>query len=474
MSSAFDVAVIGGGTAGLYAAQTATARGRRVALIERHRLGGECTWNGCVPSKALIAAARVAHTARAGELFGVDVDRVRVDFPKVMARVRAVVHSIASYEDADHLSAAGISVIRGDARFVAPTDLRVGDDRVSAERFVIATGSRPSLPNIPGLRDTPHLTSDNVFDLNVLPQHLVVVGGGAIGLELAQAFRRLGSDVTVIDALDRLLPREDQDVARCIRDALDGENITIRLGTTPLAAEGVAGSVRLTFETGAPVEGDALLVATGRRPRVESLGLDAAGVRVGRAGVAVDRRLVTSAPAVYAAGDVTGKYPFTHMAAYQGRIAGENAAGGRQRADYRVVPWVFFTDPEVAHVGLTELEARASHRGVEVATLPYTAVDRAVIEGQVGGMVKLVTSERPVVGRLGGGRVLGAHLVGPGAGELIHEVAVAMRSNSFAGRLAQTIHAYPSMSLAVQQAAAQLFPRYRAIAGDRRTDLVAP
>ena len=406
--------------------------------------------------------------------YGVDIDAVHVDFPRVMARVRAVVHSIAAYEDANHLTAAGITVLRGDARFVGPTELRIEDDRINAERFVIATGSRPAIPSIAGLRDAPHLTSDTVFDLDVLPQHLIVLGGGAIGLELAQAFRRLGSDVTVIDALDRLLPREDQDVAQCIHRALDAESIAVRLGTPPLAAEGGAGSVRLTFESGPAVEGDTLLVATGRRPRVEGLGLDAAGVRVDRSGVVVDDRLATSAPSVYAAGDVTGKYPFTHIAAYQGRIAGENAAGGRQQADYRVVPWVYFTDPEVAHVGLTEDEARRSERGVEVATLPYTAVDRAVIEGDVDGMVKLVTSGRAVVGRLGGGRLIGAHLVGPGAGELIHEVAVAMRSDSFAGRLAQTIHAYPSMSLAVQQAAAQLFPRYRAIAGDPRTDLISP
>ena len=474
MSSAFDVAVIGGGTAGLYAAQTATARGKRVVLIERHRLGGECTWNGCVPSKALIAAARVAHVARSGGRFGVDADGLRVDFLRVMARVHAVVDRIASYEDAGHLTAAGIDVLRGDARFVGPNDLRIADDNVVAERFVIATGSSPSFPRLPGLVDTPHLTSDTVFDLEVLPEHLLVLGCGAIGLELAQAFRRLGSAVTVIDAEDRLLPREDQDVGRCIHRALGAEGIAIRLGRAPVAAEGGAGSVRLAFESEPPIEGDALLVATGRRPRVEGLGLDVAGVRVARTGVVVDDRLATSAPSVYAAGDVTGKYPFTHMAAYQGRIAGENAAGGRQQTDYRVVPWVYFTDPEVAHLGLTEDEARRSHRGVEVATLPYTAVDRAVIEGDVDGMVKLVTSGRPVVGRLGGGRLLGAHLVGPGAGELIHEVAVAMRSDSFAGRLAQTIHAYPSMSLAVQQAAAQLFPRYRAIAGDPRTDLVVP
>ncbi|HEY2702761.1 MAG TPA: FAD-dependent oxidoreductase [Candidatus Dormibacteraeota bacterium] len=473
--SGFDVAVIGGGSAGLSAAAVVAASGRRVVLVEAARLGGECTWNGCVPSKSLIEAARHAHAIGRAPRFGIEATGVTVDFPRVMARVRDTIARIAGYEDAAHLETAGITVRSGRATLAAPADLRVDGEPVAAGRIVLCTGSRPAIPPVPGLDSVPYLTNETLFELTEQPRHLLVIGAGSIGLEMAQAFRRLGSEVTVVDVLDRLLPREDPDIARLAGDALAAEGVRIRLGVRVEAASFEEGIHRLTLRLGAEelsLEGDALLVATGRRPAVEGLGLLAAGVRVEGRGIVVDDRMRTSVPGILAAGDVTGLYPFTHAAAYQGRIAAGTALGERRRADYRVMPWVTFTDPEIAHLGLTEPEARRLHGDdVTVAVLPLTAVDRAVIQGEVRGLVKVITGGRPVVGHLGGGSLLGAHLIGPGAGELVHEFAVAMQTGAFPGRLAQTIHAYPTMALAVQQAAAQLFPAGRAVAGDLREGL---
>jgi pyruvate/2-oxoglutarate dehydrogenase complex dihydrolipoamide dehydrogenase (E3) component len=472
-----DVAVVGGGSAGLGAAQVVAASGRRVVLVESARLGGECTWNGCVPSKSLIEAARHAHAIARAPRFGIDATGVTVDFPRVMARVRETIRRIAAYEDAAHLETAGITVRSGRATLAGPAELRVDGEPVAAGRIVLCTGSRPAVPPVPGLDAVPYLTNETLFELTEQPRHLLVIGAGPIGLEMAQAFRRLGSEVSVVDVLDSLLPREDPDIARLAGEALATEGVRIRLGVRVEAAEYDRGTHRLRLRRGAEqlsLEGDALLVATGRRPNVDGLGLEAAGVRVERRGIAVDDRMRTNVPGILAAGDVTGLYPFTHAAAYQGRIAAATALGERRRADYRVVPWVTFTDPEIAHLGLTEPEARRQHGDdVTVAHLPLTAVDRAVIQGEVRGMVKVITHGRPVIGHLGGGALLGAHLIGPGAGELVHELAVAMQTGAFAGRLAQTIHAYPTMALAVQQAAAQLFPLGRATAGDLREELAA-
>jgi pyruvate/2-oxoglutarate dehydrogenase complex dihydrolipoamide dehydrogenase (E3) component len=477
MSEGFEVAVIGGGTAGLGAAQVTAAAGHRVLLVEAGRLGGECTWNGCVPSKSLIEAARHAHAIARAESFGIRAGEVAVDFPRVMARVHETIERIARYEDASHLAAAGVTVRSGRATLAGPSDLRVDGEPVAARRVILCTGSRPAIPPVPGLDQVPYLTNETVFDLTTRPRHLLVIGAGPIGLELAQAFRRLGSEVSVVDVVDSLLPREDPDIARIAGDLLADEGVRIRLGVTVEAAEFEGGTHRLRLRREAEqliLEGDALLVATGRRPNVEGLGLEAARVRVERRGIAVDERMRTSTLGILAAGDVTGILPFTHAASYQGRIAAATAIGQRRRADYRVVPWVTFTDPEIAHLGLTEPEARRQHGDdITVARLPYTAVDRAVIQGEVRGLIKVITHGRPVLGNLGGGEVLGAHLIGPGAGDLVHEFAVAMQARAFAGRLAQTIHAYPTMALGVQQAAAQLFPQGRATAGDLREELAA-
>jgi pyruvate/2-oxoglutarate dehydrogenase complex dihydrolipoamide dehydrogenase (E3) component len=476
VSDAFDLAVIGGGTAGLAAAQTAAQLQRRVLMISEGPLGGECTWNGCVPSKALIEAASVHHSATNAARFGIRVADVRVDFPAVMERVHDVVEQIARYEDEGHLAAAGVVVRRGRAAFVDARTLQVGDGRFTAARVVVCTGSRPAIPAIEGVDDVPYLTNETVFELHVQPRRLLVLGAGAVGLELAQAFVRLGTEVDVIEAATSFLPHEDPDIAALMREILESDGIRLHLGAQPLRAARNGSDIELTVRDGGgerALRGDQLLVATGRTPNVDGLGLDRVGVRVEEQGIAVDSHLRTSVSGIFAAGDVTGTLPFTHVAAYQGRLAAHNALGRQQAASYRVIPWVIFTEPEIAHVGLTEPEARRAHGdAVHVATLPFTAVDRALITQRPRGLIKVITSGRPLLGHAGGGTILGAHIAGPGAGELIHEFVIGMQVRAFAGRLAQAVHAYPSMSVGVQQAVARLFAGGRAASGELREDLL--
>jgi pyruvate/2-oxoglutarate dehydrogenase complex dihydrolipoamide dehydrogenase (E3) component len=476
VSDAFDLAVIGGGTAGLVAAQTAAAGKRRVLLISEGPLGGECTWNGCVPSKALIEAASVRHTAADAQRFGIHFGDVRVDFAAVMDHVGDIIDQIARYEDEGHLEAAGIVVRRGRASLLDATTLQVGEDRYSADRVVICTGSRPAIPAIDRLDTVPFLTNETIFALREQPRRLVVLGAGAVGLELAQAFARLGTAVDVIDVAPVFLPHEDPDIAALMRRVLESEGIRFHLGAKPLRVTRVASGVEVTVgDAGGEraVAGDQLLVATGRAANVENLGLERAGVSVGERGIVIDTHLRTSVSGIFAAGDVTGTLPFTHVAAYQGRLAAHNAFERQQAASYRVIPWVLFTDPEIAHVGLTEPEARRAHGdSVRVAKLPFAAVDRAVITRRPRGLIKVIAGGRPLLGHAGGGTILGAHIAGPGAGELIHEFVVGMQVRAFSGRLAQAIHAYPTMSVGVQQAVARLFESGRATAGPLREDLL--
>ena len=476
MSVAFDLAVIGGGTAGIVAAQTAAAQHKRVLLISEGPLGGECTWNGCVPSKALIEAAAVYRSAATAGRFGVRVGTLSVDFAAVMKRVHDVIDDIARYEDAAHLEAAGIVVRRAHAMFVDARTFQVGDERFTAERVVVCTGSRPDIPAIAGLGDVPYLTNETIFALREQPRHLLVLGAGAVGLELAQAFARLGTEVDVFDAASVFLPREDPDIAAVARGILESDGVRLHLGAQGIRVEHAAGGITVTVRDPGgehPVSGDQLLVATGRRANVEGLGLDTIGVRVEQRGIVVDSRLRTSVANVFAAGDVTGTLPFTHVAAYQGRLAAGNAIGRQHAASYGVVPWVIFTEPEIAHVGLTEPEARRKHGdAVRAVSLPFTAVDRAVIAGNPRGLIKVITATKPLVGHAGGGSIVGAHIIGPGAGELIHEFVIGMQVNAFSGRLAQAIHAYPAMSVGVQQSVALLFEAARATAGPLREDLL--
>ncbi|MGI8412720.1 MAG: dihydrolipoyl dehydrogenase family protein [Solirubrobacteraceae bacterium] len=464
----FDVVCIGGGTAGMTAARIARGRGRSVALIESEAgLGGDCTYWGCVPSKTLISIAGLA--AQNQRHAGLGFVAAPPDFARVMAHQRGIVAAAAHRERAQLFERDGISVISGPARLESAQVVRVGERVLGAGRVVIATGTDPVLPPIPGLEQTPHLTNRTIFALTQLPERLLVLGGGPIGLELGQAMARLGSQVTILEAADTLLTNDEPDAGRVLEDALRGEGIDVQLGATTdrVRARGEEVSVSVTSgDQQRELVADALLVAVGRAPRTSGLNLEALGVKTDARGfIEVDRRMRASQTHLYAAGDVTGGLQFTHVAAYEGQIAGANASGGRKKASYRVIPWVTFTDPEVAHVGLTEAQARDRHGGqVRVATYPMRLVDRAAITGRPEGFIKLITRQRGRIGRATGGTLLAAQIVGAHAGELIHEAVISMQARTFTGRLAQAVHAYPSMSVGIQQASAQLFADGRLLA----------
>ena len=457
----YDLVVIGAGATGLGAARSARKAGRRVALVEAERPGGDCTHFGCVPSKALLETARRVQAARTGAAYGF-TSTVEVDFARVMDRVHAVIADIERDESPELLAAEGIDLIADWGVVTSPTSLDVGGRRVSFDKLVVATGSRAFVPPVDGLDAVPYLDNRNVFTLRELPSHLVVLGGGPIGIELAQAFRRLGSTVTIVEGGPTLLGREEPEAQGVVTAALEREGVTVRVGTQAVRVE--AGPV-LHLDDGTTISGSHLLVAVGRTPATDGLGLDTAGVRLDKGRVVTDEHL-RAAETVWAAGDCTSTLQFTHVGDEQGRLAARNAFAGalpwrRGTWDDRVVPWVTFTEPEVGHVGLTETQAFEQHGGkAMVATAWDRHGARARTAGETGGFVKLVALPGPVGGMVTG-KLLGMTAVGPMAGELIAEGALSMRSGSLVGRMAQTVHAYPTWSLTTRYAAAQFFDRGR-------------
>ncbi len=454
----YDLVVIGAGATGLGAARKGQQLGARVALIEAERPGGDCTFFGCVPSKALIETAKRVHAARTGAAYGFSVPSIDVDFAAVMARVHAVIETISEDESPALLASEGIDLITGHATFTDPHTLDVEGRTVTGRGIVIASGAGPFVPPIEGLGDVAHLTNRTLFDLTTLPTHLLVLGGGPIGVEQAQVFRRLGARVTILEALDRLLINDDPEASTLIADVLRSEGVEIRLGSKVVR---VSAGPTVHLDDGTTVAGSHLLVAVGRRPNTATLGLDVAGVEVGKVGqVIVDEHLRTSASHIYAAGDCSSPLQFTHLGDEHGRLAGANAVSRKKRkSSTRVVPWTTFTEPEVAHVGLTEAAAYAKYGDrAMVARQPLSVVDRARCAGQTEGFIKLVVVPRgpgplanPVLAKVVGGTV-----VAPGAGDILGEVVLAMQTNAFAGRLVQTIHAYPTWGLGVRQTAALL------------------
>jgi pyruvate/2-oxoglutarate dehydrogenase complex dihydrolipoamide dehydrogenase (E3) component len=448
VADGYDLVVIGGGAAGLGAARAAAATGARTLMVSAGEIGGECTFTGCVPSKALIQAA-----ARGAA------------FSAAMTAVRQAVAAIATTETAEALAAEGIEVVRGRAAFTSPRELSMAGRVLRARRFVIATGSQPAIPPVPGLAEARYLTNEIVFDLTELPARLAVLGGGAVGCELAQAFARLGSQVTIIEAAARLLPAADPAASQVIEEVFRAGGISLRTAVAAASVQQKDNGISLVLASGEKLGADRLLVPTTRRPVTGQLGLEAAGVRLDDRGyIATGRHLATTAPGIYAAGDVTGRMPFTHAADAMGRLAARNALRRHWSPPATfatpAIPWVVFTDPEVAQVGLTEAQAAAAHAGARVAYLPASEADRAITAGRTQGFVKIIAGRRRVLGTAGGGRVLGATIVAARAGEMIHEPALAMRTGMFTGRLAQTVHAYPTWSLAIQQAAAQFFGQF--------------
>lgn len=439
----YQLCVIGGGAGGLAAARTGVRLGKRTVLIQDGRIGGDCTFTGCVPSKTLIESVSQGLT-----------------FEQSIMRLEATTEQIASTEDAETLESEGITVIQGRASFAGPKVLLVETNEINANRIVVATGSRAVAPPIPGLENVNYLTNENVFSLKRLPKSLIVLGGGAIGCELAQVFCRFGSQVHILEAASHLLPREEPEARVVIANALTNEGIKLHLGVKAVLAEKINGTsqVRVTLDDGSTLESEQLLVAVGRRPTTEGLDASKGNISLDDRGyIKTNSTLRTSSKDTYAVGDVTGKLPFTHAADEMGRIAARNAfkSIGLSRFETQAIPWVTFTDPEVARVGISESEAATI--GAKVAYLPLKSVDRAVIANRTEGFVKLIAGSRPLLGNAGGGKLIGATIVAPRAGEMIHEVALAMRTGMFTGRLAQTVHAYPTWSTAIRQAAAQFF-----------------
>ena len=438
MSRRYDLVVIGGGTGGLVSAVIAAGTGARVALIERERTGGDCLWTGCVPSKSLIAAADAAHRMRTADMLGLPACEPEIDFARVMERVHAARRKIEPQDSPERLRRDGIEVISADAAFAAPGVIRAGNRELMYRNAIVATGSEPALPPLPGLTEADPLTSENLWDLTELPRRLVVLGGGPIGCELGQAFTRLGSLVTLVESESRLLLKEEPKASELVAEHLRADGLEVRTGTTTL---GVRDGRELALEGGEAVPFDRVFVATGRRPRSSGLGLEEVGVSTTSGGaIAVDDRLRTTGRNIYAVGDVTGAPPFTHVAAYHARVATVNALfRARGKVDSGAVPSVTFTDPEVARVGLTEQRARESFGDrTRVAEFEYAELDRAIVAGRPYGFAKLVGDRK--------GRLVGATVAAPHGGDAIAELAAWVATRGRIGDVSRAVHAYPTFA----------------------------
>jgi pyruvate/2-oxoglutarate dehydrogenase complex dihydrolipoamide dehydrogenase (E3) component len=447
-----DLCVIGAGSGGLTVAAGAAQMGARVVLIEQGRMGGDCLNYGCVPSKSLIAAGRVAHTIRNAGRFGVNGHEPHVDFLRVHNHVQGVIAAIAPHDSQERFERLGVNVIRVRARFVGPQEVEAGGQRIQARRIVVATGSSPAVPPIPGLAGVPYLTNETVFELTERPQHLIVIGGGPIGCELAQAHRRLGAGVTVLE-LFKILPKDDPDAACIVRDQLRAEGIDLREGVQvkDVAPEGEG--IAVTIEragTEQRITGSHVLIAAGRRANVDGLGLERAGIEYSDKGIMVDARLRTSNKRVYAIGDVVGGLQFTHVAAHHAGVVLKNILFKLPaKVEDRAVPWVTYTDPELAHVGLTEALAKDRRIEVQAVRWSFEENDRAQTERDTGGFAKVLVDRR--------GRIHGATIVGERAGELIHAWVLALANGIKIGAMAQFIAPYPTLGEVSKRAAGSYY-----------------
>jgi pyruvate/2-oxoglutarate dehydrogenase complex dihydrolipoamide dehydrogenase (E3) component len=448
----YNLVVIGAGTAGLIAAIGAAGLGARVALIERELMGGDCLNVGCVPSKALLRAARAAAAVRQAGQFGVEVPAgMTVDFAAVMERMRRLRASLSPNDSAERYRARGVDVFLGEGRFAGPDTMTVGQSALRFRRAVVATGARAVQPDIPGLSETGFLTNETVFSLTQLPQRLAVIGSGPIGCELAQAFARFGAQVTVIARGGQIMSREDGDAARRIEQALRRDGVEFLLNTRILNVAAADRGKKMQLEcSGKPREllVDQILAGAGRAPSVEGLGLDAAGIRYDtHHGVAVDDQLRTTNPRVFAAGDVCSRFKFTHAADAMARLVIQNALfAGRAKASRLTIPWCTYTDPEIAHVGLSERDAAERSVAIDTFVQELREVDRAVLDSQTEGFVKVHV-------RRGTDRIAGATIVAPHAGEMISEVTLALTAGVGLKTLARTIHPYPTQSEALKRVA---------------------
>jgi pyruvate/2-oxoglutarate dehydrogenase complex dihydrolipoamide dehydrogenase (E3) component len=445
-----DLCVIGAGAGGLAVAAGAVQMGASVVLVERGEMGGDCLNFGCVPSKSLLAAARLAHEWRRGAELGIDYAAPLIDFARVADSVARVIARIAPNDSAERFERLGVTVLRGEARFTDPRTVRVGGAEIRARRFVVATGSAPVVPPIPGLQTAPYFTNETIFAYRQAIRHLIVIGGGAVGIELAQAHRRLGAEVTVIDS-GPLLPRDDPELVALLAERLAAEGITLR-PLSPIAVIGRDGDgIAVTLASGERIAGSHLLIAAGRRPNLAALDLAAAGIEATGRGITVDARLRTSNRRVFAIGDVAGGPQFTHVALQHAGVVIRNALFRLPaKVDYRGLPWVTYSDPELAQVGMSEAAARDAH-GDKIRVLRWDMAenDRAHTERDTAGKVKIVTRNN--------GRILGAAILGAQAGEQIVAWALAISQRLKIGAVANLVMPYPTRSEAGKRAAGSFY-----------------
>ena len=454
-----NLIVIGAGSAGLVSSYIAAIAQANVSLIEAHAMGGDCLNTGCVPSKALLKSAKVAKSAKDSARFGINVDTVTVDFPMVMERLRQVITDIEPHDSVERFTGLGVDCIKGYARFVDPWTVEItsaegAKRQLTSKAFVIATGAAPVVPPLPGIDDSGYLTSETLWDAMAIrasvPKRLTILGGGPIGCELAQAFQRLGSQVTIVEMADRLMLKEDAEAAAMVEAALKSEGIDIRTDHKAVRLEGKGQLVIAGPDAESMLEYDDIIIAVGRRARVSGFGLEELGlVKDGR--LLVDEYLTTALPHIKVAGDVAGNQQLTHGASHEAWYATVNALAApfkRYKADYRVLPRVTYTDPEVASVGLTEAEASAQGIAFDITRYDLDDLDRAIADGEARGFVKILTAR-------GKDRILGATIVGSHAGEIIAELVLAMKHNMGLRKIMQAVHSYPTWAEAAKYAAGQ-------------------
>ena len=447
-----DICVIGGGSGGLSVAAGASQMGADVVLLESGKMGGDCLNYGCVPSKAMIAAAHAAHAVRSAGRFGIGAGEPSVDFEKVHDHVHGVIGAIAPHDSVERFEGMGVRVIQERGRFVGPNKVRAGDTVITAKRIVISTGSRAGVPPIPGLEDVPFLTNETVFDKKAAPAHLIVIGGGPIGSELAQAHRRLGCKVTILEMFS-VLGKDDPELTEVVKNRMLSEGIVMREGIKIIRVERADNGVAVIIEDDGRedrIEGSDLLVSAGRVPNLEGLDLEAAGIDYDKRGVTVDARLRSTNRKVFAIGDVAGGFQFTHVAGYHAGIVIRNALfRWPAKVDYSALSWVTYTDPELAHVGMTEAQAREKHGNIRVLRHAFAENDRAQAERETDGLAKIITT--------GKGVIVGASIVGPHAGELLQSWILPIQKKMKIGAVAGLIIPYPTLGEVNKRAAGSYY-----------------
>ena len=460
MTMKYDSVVIGGGAAGLTTAGISANFGAKTLMIEQDKLGGDCTWTGCVPSKTLLQAAKVLHNAKTASKYGLSLTVDEEDMTNVLAHVDRVRRQI--YEDADSpeiFEEMGIEVLEGSARFKDDHTIEIDSkdgtkNEVTAKYIFICSGAEPTVPPIPGIDEIDYLTNESLFEIDSLPEKMIVVGGGPIGTEMAQAFNRLGTDVHVIDIADQILRNDDPELSEMLLKILKSEGIQYSLGANIKQIQQSGNRVELQMEIGGKtfdLEGDEVLFATGRKANISSLNLDLAGVEYSERGIKINEKCRTSVSHVYAVGDVTGEYQFTHMSEHMAKVAATNALIKiPMKMDRKHVPWVTYTDPELGHIGATEKELVENGSSYEIYRFPFSKIDRAVTDGNSAGLIK-------VYAKKWSGKILGASVLGVHAGEMISQYALAMKNGVSLRDFADTIHPYPSYGLGARRAADQWY-----------------